>query len=164
MAKSAVENPRYYSGPPLLARQRVRARDGKTWKAGQPMCLDSGLWEPCASTDTNNTLFQALASSDQDTATSTSDVYIDRITSTETKLAAYMSYGDSDYTSKRSQIGTACGIHVGSNVATVDINETTNSVVRVENPEWVAEPYMNDSTDSPGKVIFTVRASAIGTS
>lgn len=158
MAKSAVENPRYFSGPPLLARRKVRARDGKTWKAGQPMYIDSGLWEPVASTTTK---FAALASSDQDTATSSSDVYVDQIVSTETELAAYVSYGDSDYTAKRSQLNLSRGIHVGSNVATVDVSDTTYASVVIRRRLCDDEPYKNDSTDSPGQVIFTVKAAAL---
>ena len=158
MAKSAVENPRYYDGPPLAQKTLVRARDAKTWKAGQPMVIDSGLWEPVAS---NGTKVHGLASTDWDTATSSSDVYVERIVSTETRFAAFLSYEDSDYTAKRSQIGLGRGLHVGSNVCTVDVLDDTNAAVVIRSPLWVEEPYMNDSTDSPGQAVFTFKASAL---
>lgn len=152
------ENPRYYSGPPLLAKEKVRARDGKTWKAGQPMVIDSGLYEPVAS---NGTKIHALASEDVDTSTSSSDVYIERIQSTETKLVAMVAYGDSDYTSKLSHIGLNRGVTVGSNICSVDVTDDTNACVVIDSPLWVKEPYKNDSTDSPGFVICHLKAAAL---
>ena len=155
---SVYENPRYFGGPPLLARQKVRARDGKTWKAGQPMVIDSGLYEPVAS---GGTKCHGFASEDIDTATSSTDVYIDMIQSTETVFAAYVTYTDSDYTSKRSQIGLGRGIRVTSNVATVNVIDDTNALVVVRRPMWELETYNMDSTDSPGQVTFTFKASAL---
>ncbi len=158
MARTIYEGFRYYSGPtPALT--KVRARDGKTWKSGQPMYIDSGLWEPVVTDGTN--VF-GLASSDQDTATSSSDVFVDVINSTQTRFCGYVSSDTDDATALRDYNGTQYGIHVGSaNDPSVNINETSNVSVVVRNPLWVEEPYMNDSTDSPGQVVFSFIASAL---
>jgi len=157
MARTIYEGFGYYSGP-RLEKVNVRARDGKTWKKGCPMYIDSGLWEPVA-TDGRNMF--AIAAQDQDTATSTSDVYVERIRSTETYLQGYASSDTNDAACTRANIGISYGIHMDTYYPSVNLNETSATAVRVVNPLWVKEPYMNDSTDSPAKVIFAPLAATI---
>jgi len=158
MARTATgESFWFYSGP-RLEKQEVRARDGKTWKKGQPMVLDSGLWEPVAS---NGTKIHGLAAENVDTSTSSSDVFVNKIMSTSTKLAGRLSYEDSDYQAKKSQIGLNRGVYVGSNLATVDYIDDTNAAVVIRDVGWDLEPLQNDSDDTPMWVTFTCKASAL---
>ena len=157
MARTIYEGFSYYSGP-RLTKVKVRARDGKTWKKGCPMVIDSGLWEPIA---TDGTRVGAIASQDQTSATSSSDVYVERILSSETKFLGYASSDANDAAVTRASIGEDYGIQMDTYYPSVNTNETSNVAVIVDNPLWVKEPYMNDSTDSPAKVIFHFEQSAL---
>ena len=151
MAKSAVKNPRFYSGPPL-EKDTKRAADSITWKAGQPGYFDTdGL---CAVLATDGVNASFIFSSDQDTATSSSDVKIERILNASTRFVGFISQDDADTVAAATQVGDQYGIHVGSNVATVNVNETSNVAVMVDALLYQEEGYMNASTDDPGQVIF----------
>ena len=157
MAKSALKNPRFYSGP-VLQKDTVRALDGQTWKAGQPGWFDSGYARPAA---TDNVVVKFVFSDDQDTAASTSDVKIERIPSASTKFVGYVSTDDADTDAQRAHVAQDYGIHVGSNVATVNTGETSNVAVTVDKLLWLEEPLKNASTDSPGQVIFHYKQSIL---
>jgi len=150
MAKSAVKNPRFYAGTPLEKR-RVLAVDSVTWKSQQPGTFDSnGLASVCA-TDAVDVKFIFLE--DQDTATSTSYVWVGIIPD-GAQFIGYLSSDDADTAATRAMIGDQYGIHVGSNVATVNSNETSNVCVVVKDIAWVAEAFKNAEADDPGQVIF----------
>ena len=157
MAKSSLKNPRFYAGP-ILQKDTVRALDGQTWKSGQPGWFDSGYARPII-TDGTNVKF--VFSSDQDTAASTSDVKIERIPSAATQFVGYISSDDSDTDAQRAHLLQDYGIHVGSNVATVNVNETSSVAVLVDKLLWLEEPLKNASTDSAGQVIFHYKQSVL---
>ena len=156
MSRSAVKSPRVYGGEPLQ-KAKVRALDGQTWKADQPGYYDSGYARPLA---TDGTSAQFVFLEDQDTAASTTDAWVGAIDG-NTKFVGYVSSDDSDTTAQRAHIGGTYGIHVGSNVATVNVNETSNVAVVVEDCLPYAEPFRNDSTDNPGQVIFRYLTSVL---
>lgn len=155
MAKSALKNPRVYSGVPL-EKSTVRALDGQTWKQGQPGWYDSGYARPMA---TDDTTFEFFFAANQDTAASSSDVVIETVPD-GTRFVGYISSDDVDTVAAQAHVGGDYGIHVGSNVATVNVNETATAVVHVDALLYQKEPYKNASTDSPGQVIFHIKAAA----
>ena len=157
MASSALKNPRHFSGPkPELV--QMRAADSATWKAGQPMTVASGLVTPAA---TNAVAVRWIAASDQDTSTSSSDVWVMRIPGASTKFVGYVSNDSSDTTAQRAHIAVDYGIDVVSNVATVNVGEETKVAVTVDDVMWLVEPRMHASSDDPGQVLFHYKQAII---
>lgn len=153
-----IRNPYVYAGPPLGAKEKVRAQDGYTWKSGQLARRDSGVWMPVK---TNGTTAHGLFSDSQASATSSSDVWVERIMSTQTQFAMLACYGDSDYTTKRAVVGEGRGVTVSSNCCAVDVTDDTNALVVIQARLCDKEPFKNDSTDSPGTFVVTVKAAGL---
>lgn len=160
MSKTGLSNPEYYAGPPFGAKEKVRALDGQSWKSGQPCWIDSGYWRPMA---TDGTRFQGIFADSQASAASSSDVWVQRINTSETQLVAFASFDDSDAGMEEFKFnGTKLGIHVGSNSSTINKNETTATCVTMRFPLWAKEGYKNLSTDDPAAVVFTINDSSLG--
>jgi hypothetical protein len=161
MAKSAVKNPRFYAGTPL-SKDTVRALDSKTWKAGEFGWFDSGYVRPIASDNQN---LKCVFSEDQDTATSSSDVKIERILSTASQFVGYASNGDADVAVTVANVGKSYALLVGTvnsvSIATVDVADATNTAVTVVDILANKEKYKNTTSDSPGQVIFTIKQSVL---
>jgi len=158
MAKTAVQNPRHWSGPALEKDTRVCVASS-TWKAGQFGYYDSdGLAAVCA-TSATKVDFQ-FSSTRSDTSTSTS-VLVEEIPSASTRFMGYVSTGDGDTAAPRTRIDEQAGLHVGSNVGTVDVLNDTNLVFKIDDVLWAKEDYQAASTDDPGQVIFHVLQSVL---
>ena len=153
-----IRNPYVYAGPPLGAKEKVRAQDGYTWKSGQLARRDSGVWMPVLSAGTH---VHGIFSDSEVAATSTSDVYVERITSTQTQLGVLVSYTDSDYFTKQALVGEERGVRVTSNCASLNVQRDTGPVFLIQSRLCDVEPFMNDSTDEPGTFIVTVLAAAL---
>lgn len=158
MAKSYLQNPRYYSGP-KLQRVTLRATDSKTWKGGEfGRITADGLVQPCA---TDEVSIDVIFGADQDSSTSSSDVVCFRIPSSETKFVGYICNDDADIAAAATHRALSCGIHVGGNTVSVNINETTALAVKIDALIVDVEPWENDSTDDPGQVVFHVLQSVL---
>jgi len=150
MASTALKNPRLYQGK-QLEKKRVLAADSQTWKAGQPGVYSSGLATPAA---TNAVSVQFLFSSDQDSSTSSTEVWIEEIPSASTKFVGYVSNDSTDTRATQALIGAQYAIDVISNVATVNTGEASKVAVQIDDLLWKREGAMNASSDNPGQVIF----------
>lgn len=155
------QNPIYYSGPRLQKEKRLAA-DGKTWQAGQFCRIsDSGV-VPCK---LKATQISGVFSQTQATATSTSTVYIERITSPATKFIIATSKttaGSADCRAATSMIGKLLNLAVGSDcICTVSISTDTNGILAVDDLMSNKQPMQYATTDCPGYVLVGVTAAAL---
>lgn len=157
MARTAKRNPWLVSGPPLES-IKIRATDAKTWKAGEfGVYAAAGTIEPIA-TDAVKVNVQFLQ--DQDTSTSSTDVWVGVVRSDHV-FEAFTSTDDADVAATVAAVGNDYGIHVGSNYQTVNLGEASNVAVCVEDYAANYSPYTETSTTSPGKVKFRFKASVL---
>lgn len=160
MAKSAPANPRLLDGDPLEP-VKLRATDAKTWKAGEfGVFAAAGTVEPIA---TDAVKVNVMFLQDQDTATSSTDVWVARLKAGQ-RFIGYVSTDDDDTTATVANIGNDYGIHVGSNIHTVNTNEATNVAVTVEDYAANVDPYNSAVADNPGKVVFRFKQSVLDAS
>jgi hypothetical protein len=151
MARTSKRNPRVVKGTPLQVVSR-RATDAKTWKAGEFGAYASGVVQPAA---TNAVEINCQFLQDQTTNTSSSDVWVGLIPSSDTIFEGYVSNGTADASAPVTMIGVRCALVVGSNYHTIDNGTVTNKdAVVIDDVAWKYAPLENDSTDSPGKVRF----------
>ena len=156
------QNPIYYSGP-RLQKEKRRAADSKTWQAGQ-FCriTDSGV-VPCK---LKATQISGVFATTQATATSSSDVYIERITSPNTKFIIATSKttaGGADCRAATSMIGKLLNLAVGASdcICTVSISTDTNGVLAVDDLMSNKQPMQYATSDCPGYVLVGVTAAAL---
>jgi len=58
-------------------------------------------------------------------------------------------------------VGDVVGYHVGSNVATVNLNETSSVMIRVQDLYHVVETGKAAAADDPGRVVFSFLQAAL---
>ena len=128
-----VANPIILNTPSPISLQRVErlAADGKTWKRNELCYLTSGTVSPLSGATGGSTVFGMFAN-DQDTATSTSTVWV-YVFEEGTKLQ--MSITNDGSTTGASEndatIGTAYDAYTASNVSYLDLNATTGAQFKV---------------------------------
>ena len=160
MARTAKANPRLISGVPLEP-IKVRATDAKTWKAGEFGVFEAaGTVAPIA---TDAVKVNLMFLQDQDTSTSSSDVWVARVRADHV-FEGFVSSDDNDAAANVALVGNDYGLQVGSNYTTVNSNETSNVAVVVEDYAANYDPYNNAAADSPGKVTFRFKASVLDAS
>ena len=151
MSITAVKSPRFYAGPPLEL-DKFLAVDSQTWKAGEWAVLTStGKAKAMAQAETR---ILGIMADSQSTATSSSNVRVYRIPSTECKFVGYVSNGGNDTTAQRTHIGEKAGAHVASNVLTINVGNDTKMPFKIVDCLYLKEGLKNASTDNPGQVIF----------
>ena len=155
---SVYLNPQYYSGPvPELV--KLSAKDGQTWQAGQPVrTTDSGI-VLCKS---NATSVTGLTAETQAVATSSSDVWINRINSASTKFVFGVTTGGSDTKAGQVLIGSNDGLAVNSCVATVSTGNDSNEIIRIDDQHRKFKFVPSEVEDTPTEPEFmpdAIRAS-----
>lgn len=159
MATKASVNPIYFKGP-LLQKEKRRAKDGITWKAGHPMRItDSGLVK-CKAT---GAAVYALASEDQLTATSSSDVYIEKIPSAETQfiMSCFKTSGGTDTKCPATEVGKSKLLGISDCIGGVGLSGDTGGIIKIHRRLAEIEAYRNDTSDVPGLVIASFTAAAL---
>lgn len=150
-------NPQYYSGPGLSL-VKMRARDSQTWQAGQFVRnTDSGV-VLCKS---NASSIMGLTAQNQATATSSSDVWINKINSSSTKFKIGVTSGGSDAKAGLADLGSNEGLAVNSCVCTLSKGNDSTEVLHIHDVMGRVEPQKNDTNDSPGFAIVSVMAVAL---
>lgn len=126
-------NPKVLNTPsPIgLARRKYLAADSKTWKKGELCYLSSGTVAPLATTTGSALVFGILAE-DQDTATSSSYVWV-YVLEEGTKLQMFITNNGSSTGASENDltIGTAYEAYTASNVSYLDVNASTNAQFKV---------------------------------
>jgi len=138
-----VANPRVSKGH--LETTDVYVKNGTSWNAGELLRENSsGLVEVCVTdADAGAGGIQYLALSTQaDPGNDTTEAQVGILT-TDTELE----FNELDGTVGIANIGMQYGIDVSSNVATLDVGDTSNPAFVVTDIGWVREPMLNDSTD-----------------
>jgi len=159
MALTAV-NPRIVSTPSPIGLARVArlAEDAKTWKKGEFCYLSSGVVTPLTTTTGSAVVFGIFAE-DQDTATSTSTVWVN-VLEVGTELEMFVTNNGSATGASENDvtIGTVYEAYQASNICYLDVNATTAAQFKVLdywtnlNEEQAA--YQSHTADSePGIVI-----------
>ena len=161
MATKASVNPIYFKGP-LLQKEKRRAKDGITWKAGHPMRItDSGLVKCKALA----TAVYALASEDQLTATSSSDVWIEKIPSSQTQfiMGSYKTSAGTDTKCPSTAVGKLKALGISDCIAGVALGNDTapGQIIKIHKRFTEVEAYRNDTSDVPGLVIASFVDSAL---
>lgn len=155
---SAPQNFKYHSGPCLREVKRT-ATDSKTWVAGEAYkIVAAGTVEPCA---TDDTTVKGIFAADQSTATSSSEVVCYEIQDAATRFLGYVSSDGTDAAAAAANVGDVVGYHVGSNVATVNLNETSSVMIRVQDLYHVVETGKAAAADDPGRVVFSFLQAAL---
>jgi len=152
MARTAV-NPTVLSTPspqglPLV---EMTAEDGVTWKKGEMAFLDSNDPDPVITTGKTDVF--CIFAEDQDTSTSSTDVWVRRLVP-GTRLAMFVTNDGTDGTAGSLAIGTAYGVYGKSNVSYVDLNTTSGQfkVIRVMSDASDYDDDRKDMDAAPGKV------------
>jgi len=156
MAITAKKSPWFYSGPNLEL-NTVRAVDSQTWKAGQWGYLTStGKIKPMASLTTS--VYGIFAES-RASSTSVSDVKVYRIPSSDCKFVGYLAGANTDLQALQTHVGARKGAAVASNVLVV--SNDSKVCFKIVERMFKVEPYKNDSSTAPYKVIFSVLDTAL---
>lgn len=158
----AIQNPVFYKGP-LLQKEKRRAKDGMTFKAG-------GL---CRLTDSGVVKVKLLGSSvyglfsqTQSTATSSTDIWIERIPSSQTQfiMGAYSRSTGTDAIVPATEIGKRAAIGVNDSLYGAAIGVDTGvQVLRIHARFSDLEKGRTDTSDTPGYVIASFVDSALTT-
>lgn len=155
----AAENPKFYKGDALQL-EYVAAKDGHTWKAGQFFrYTDSGV-VPVKAAGTN---LNGIFAKDQDTSTSSSSVYVQKIPSNNTKfiMAMRASSAGADTRAASSLIGKLLLPSVVSNVCGISKLGETGGYIKVEALYSSKEGLRNDTNDVPGLVVASITSAAL---
>ena len=153
----AYLNPQYYSGP-LPSLVKLPAKDGHTWQVNQFVrTTDSGI-VPCKSDATSIT---GLAAQTQNVATSSSEVWVNQITSASTKFVVAVTSGGSDTKAGLVLIGSNYGLGVNSCVCTLSTGNDSDEILRIHDVMGRVEPMKNDTSDVPGYAIVSVTAACL---
>lgn len=156
MAITATKSPWFYSGPNLEL-HTVRAVDSQTWKAGQWGYLTStGKIKPMANAVTS--VYGIFAES-QASSTSVSDVKVYRIPSSECQFVGYLADAGSDLQPLQTHVGARKGCGVASNVLVV--SNDSHVCFKIVERFHKLEPFKNDSSTAPYKVVFSVLDTAL---
>lgn len=160
MARTVKRNPWLVGGPPLEP-IKLLATDSKTWKAGEfGVFASAGTVEPAA-TDAVKVNVQFLQ--DQTSSTSTTSVWCARIRSDHI-FEGFTSTDDADVAATVAAVGNDYGIQVGSNYHSVNLGETSNVAVCVEDYAANYDNYRDTTSTSPGRVTFRFKASVLDAS
>jgi hypothetical protein len=160
MATKAAVNPIYFKGP-LLQKEKRRAKDGITWKAGHPVRLsDSGIVKCKALA----TAVYGLTSEDQLSATSSSDVWIEKIPSAQTQfiMSCFKESAGTDTKCPITNIGKKKGLGISDCIGGVALSaDTVAAIIKIHKRITDVEAYRNDTSDVPGLVIASFVDSAL---
>jgi len=147
-----VKNPKQVSGPPMK-KQWVLAADSKTWKAGEIGLFTSGAALPVES---DGTVAQLMFLRDQDTSTSSTEVWVGLITA-DMVFEGFELDGVLASTNR----GESYSCDVTSNHFTVDVGDTGHNIVKIIDLASTYEPERNKITDIKGRCTFRFLTSAI---
>lgn len=152
-------NPRFYKGPSLPDKERVTAKTGITFQAGQfARSTDSG-WCPVKS---NGSQINGIFAETKATATSAGDkIYVHRITSADQMFTMCVTSAGTDTKAGSAYIGGNYGVAVNSCVATISVGNDSTEILHVYDLLSNKEGYRNATSDVPGKLIVGVVASAL---
>lgn len=156
MAITALKSPWYFSGPNLELRTE-RAVDSQTWKAGE-WCKRTSTGKLIPVSNNKGSVYGIFADS-QSSSTSASDVRVYRIPSSTTRFVGYLASGGSDKQALQTDVGRLIGMGVASNVMVLTGDSTP--VFHITERFFKVEPFKNDSSTAPYKVIFSVRDTAL---
>jgi hypothetical protein len=150
-------NPKVVStaSPQGLPLRALLAEDAKTWKKGEIGTLSSGTVTPVSGTTGGDAPYCIFAE-DQDTATSTSTVWV-RLLQPEARLEMYVTTDGTDAAIGVANIGTKYACYTTSNVTYLDVNVTSGADFEVEKLAADYEPERNATADTPGKCIVVYR-------
>ena len=146
MATKVAKNPRLVMATLPMSKRLMRAADTQTWKAGQwANNSASGLVVVCATDDDEATGggIKYVLLEDQDTSTSSSDVWVGDITS-----GMVFEINELDGAVTNSSIGDSFAINVTSNIVTFDVSDTTDEAVVLMRIAADYEPEKNASGDT----------------
>jgi len=150
-------NPKYIAPESLPAPVRkLDATDSKTWKKGEFCTLASGKVGPLSGT-TGGTAVYGQFLEDQDTATSSSQVWV-RVLQDGDRFELYVVSDGADAAIGVANIGTKYAIYQASNKCYLDTNVTSNAEFEVEKLAADYEPERNATADTPGKCIVKYHA------
>ena len=150
-------NPQYYQGP-RMSLVKLAAKNSQTWQVMQPLKMtDSGIVK-CLS---NDSTIHGFAAETVGTATSSSNVWVHKLESSETKFIVGVTSGGTDCAAALALIGTNKGLAVNSCVATLSLGNDSKKVFRIHDVMGRVEPQGNSVDDVPGFAIVSVLQSAI---
>lgn len=137
----AAINPTVLStpSPQGLPLQQILAADSVTWKKGEILYLSSGTVTPVSSATGGATNPHYIAAEDQNTATSTSTVWVRKI-EPGTRLKMYLTNNGTNALESAFTKGTKYAAYTASNVAYADVNVTSNADFEYERGGSDVEP------------------------
>lgn len=155
----AAVNPKYLGNgdgrTPGMALVKIRAADSKTWKRGEIGTLSSGTVQPISGA-TGGTAPYCQFAEDQNTSTSTSDVWV-YIIPDGAEFEIYVTSNGSDAAIGQANVGTKYALYTASNVTYLDVSVTSGADCEVLRCAADYEPEQNAAADTPGKCIIKVR-------
>lgn len=157
---NTVQNPIYYSGPRLEKENRA-PKAGWSGQAGQFVRLtDSGVVKCRAAA----TQIQGVLCKTQSSTVAATDIAIERITSTNTKVIMGMSAtsaGGSDCRAASSLIGNTKNLAINSCVCSVALWSDTNGVLLIEDLMSNRDGQRYTTSNCPGYVLVSLTATAL---
>ena len=159
MAITTYENPRFYKGP-VLQLCTMRAKDSQTF---QPGMFAHNTATGVVINDHNCCRAEFLTAVNQPVATSSSDILLYRIPSTDTKFYIGTSSAGNSVLANKKYIGKRLGIAVNACIVTASIVNTSHTFLHVE--EVMADigvgRSLNTTSTVPGTFIVSVVQSSI---